>query len=55
MPQGVYPEAKSPVESEGEGEEELSLELEDILKTCDQIQQSVAGADEGVGSGGGGQ
>ena len=31
-------------ESEGDGEEvELSMELEEILKTCDQIQQQSAG------------
>ena len=44
--------------SEGEGEEaELSLELEDILKTCDQIQQQSAsvrgGGEEREGGEGG--
>ncbi len=43
-------EGEEGVSVEGGGEEEeLSLELEEILKTCDQIQQRVVGVEGGVG------
>ena len=53
-PEGKREEEEEKEEKEGEeeGDEELSLELEEILKTCDAIQQTASrvgdvGTDEG--------
>ena len=43
-------EEKEEKEGEEEGDEELSLELEEILKTCDAIQQTASHVG-GVGTG----